>query len=288
MGGGFVDSVRRLSKAPNEDIQQACDDYGQRWLTELEIEAAVLLHTEAAMLESTDFPFHMRSARRWMERLDPSRRPWLERQWYLILTYHFMGSLEFLQARATLQAATKAFPRDVEFLLAFGTLNETWGWTSKDDDNLLSALAQYESILQLKPELEEAHLRRGRVMSLLGRHVEAIDALQKVLSRTSDPALSTIAHLTLGGIYKARGDRDESIRAYRAAINLSPGCQSAAIALAHALHFSGETDNSLKVLSEYMTLDVVGLQEDPWFSYLMGNVSELSSLLQSLRLEVRQ
>jgi tetratricopeptide (TPR) repeat protein len=287
MDGGFSESVRRLSRAASEDIQQACEDYGQRWLTELEIEAAVLLHTEAAMFESTDFPFHIRSARRWMGHLDPSRRPWLERQWYLILAYYFMGSLDFREARATLEAAIKAFPHDDELRLAYGTLNETWGWTAKDDDRLLVALEQYESILKAKPGLEEARLRHGRVMSLLERHSEAVEELQSVLSRTIDPVLATIAHLTLGDIYKARGDLDESVRAYREAINLSPGCQPAAIALAHGLHDAGKTEDSLEVLSEFMKRDLGDPLEDPWFRYQMGNATELGSLLQSLRLEVR-
>ncbi len=74
MQGQSRGAVRILSRAPREDIARAAQDYGGRWLSEPQIRAAVLLHTEAILTGAGDFRFHVDAARHWMGRAETSER----------------------------------------------------------------------------------------------------------------------------------------------------------------------------------------------------------------------
>jgi tetratricopeptide (TPR) repeat protein len=287
MKGQSRDAVRALSRAGREDIARAVQDYGGRWLTEPQIRAAVLLHTEAILMDEGDFRFHVDAARHWIRRAEPNERKDFERHWYILLAYHFMGSVRTSQARAVLESAILEFPSDGELRLALGTVYETGAWIENDTTFLIKAAEQFHLILGGDPNSVEVHLRLGHVLAMQNKTNEALAELEWVLSRTEDPQFQLVSHLTIGMLHKKAGRLDEAIESYRNAMTLAPRCQAAAMALAHMLHASGDHEGSLRCLEQFFKQAELGRNNDPWFGYLLGHFDRYEALLREMRADVR-
>jgi len=287
MKGEFRGAVRVLSRAPREDIVRAVEDYGGRWLTEPQIRAAALLHTEAILLGTGDFRLHVEAARRWMGKAKASERKDFERRWFLLLAYYFMGSVQTSEARAVLESAILEFPRDGELRLALGTVYETAAWIEDNAAFLNNAEQQLRAVVAAEPDSEEARLRLGRVLAMQNKVDEAMTELAWVLSRTEDTQFQLVAHLTIGAVRKEQGELDEAIESYRQATALDPACQVAAIALAHLLHAKGDPEGSLHLLEGFFERSEAR-SDDLWFRYLLGHSDRYENLHRDLRAEVRR
>ncbi len=289
MAGQFRPAVRKLSEVSPTDLESVCEEYGERWLTVPQLKAAALLHTEAVLFEEGDFKFHASAARRWMRRAEFASYETFERRLFLLMSYHFMGTGQPWETRAVLEAALLDYPEDREFCLALGTLFETSGWTRKDAATLRRAEDQYRFILDKDPGFGEARLRLGRVLALLGRIDQASVELNGFLSTTEDKQFCLVGHLTVGAIHEEREELEEAVEAYSRATALNLKCQSASIALAHALHRTGDHEGSLSTLEEFLEQDEVDISraEDPWLRYLLGHSHRFEELLQDMRAEVR-
>ena len=289
MKGQFRPAVRELSDVPPADLEKVCDEYGERWLTEPQLKAAALLHAEAILFEEGDIKFHTSAARRWMQRVELEISKDFERRWFLLMSYHFMGTGQPWETRAVLEAALLDYPEDREFVLALGTLFETSGWVRRDAASLRKAEDQYRFILDKDPGFAEARLRLGRVLALLGRVDRAFVELNGVLSTTKDKQFRLVGHLAMGAIHEEREELEEAVEAYRRATALNLECQSASIALAHALHRAGDLEGSLWTLEKFLERDEGGIfrADDPWLDYLLGHSHRFGELLRDMRAEVR-
>jgi tetratricopeptide (TPR) repeat protein len=295
MEGNYQNAARALAGVPTKELEAAIEAYRETVIHDSHVKAALLLHTEVVVWTDRDEPFHIRKARAWMRELDAYRRRPFEKNWFLVLGYFYMISLD-LEAQPTLEAAASVFPNDVDILLALGTWKETAGWMRRDMDLLEEAEAVYRDILQKEPEMSEAMVRMGRVLALLDREEEALRYLERGLDPRQDPALRFAALLTSGDIYWERGDPAKAIECYRAAVDLDPGCQAAVVALSHALHESGDAGRSYEMVYEFFigkstTTEEVFKQQgefDLWWRYSLRHSNRLNSLLKELRKEVRQ
>ena len=287
--GQFRSAVRELSDVSPTNLEKVCEEYGERWLTVPQLKAAALLHTEAVLFEEGDLKFHTSAARRWLRRAEFGFYRNFERRLFLLMSYHFMGTGQPWETRAVLEAALLEYPEDREFVLALGTLFETSGWVRKDAASLRKAEDQYRLILDKDPGFAEARLRLGRVLALLGRADQAFVELNGVLSTTKDKQFRLVGHLAMGAIHEEREELEEAVEAYRRATALNLECQSASIALAHALHRAGDLEGSLWTLEKFLERDEGGISraEDPWLDYLLGHSHRFGELLRDMRAEVR-
>ncbi len=94
--------------------------------------------------------------------------------------------------------------------------------------------------LAADPELVEASLRLGRVLTQLQRHDEALPHLRKAIASATDPASPTYAHLFMGDATQALGQLDEARRQYENAIAIFPDSQAARLALGFVLRSLGD------------------------------------------------
>lgn len=287
MTGQSRGAVRILSRAPGEDIARAAEDYGGRWLTELQIRAAVLLHTEAILMGAGDFRFHVDAARHWMRQAETSEREDFKRHWFALLAYYFMDSVRIPEARAVLESAVLEFPNDRELRLALGTLYETAAWVQDNSAFLNQAEQQLRTVVASEPDSVEARLRLGRVLAMQNKADEALTELAWVLSRTEDPQFQLVAYITIGGIRKGESELDAAIESYREALSLDPTCQVAAIALAHAQHANGDREGSLRLLEQFFEQAELGSGGDLWFRYLLGHSDRYEALLLAMRADVQ-
>ncbi len=102
----------------------------------------------------------------------------------------------------------------------------------------------------------EARLRLAQVLSARGARDEA-RAIADALIADGSEAVAEDAHALLVELARARGDRGEALRLLRAAVGRSPDDPAPAMALADALHESGETAEALAVL------DALAAQAEP-------------------------
>lgn len=291
--GDHRDASRALANWNREQVDAAGLEFRQKRPDPGQIKAAALLHTEIILLRLDDYDFHLNHARIWIRELAPPAREAFERRWLLMLGYFYMKSFGSGDTSA-IQEAQKAFLDDVELHITFGALNETSGWMGHDDDALGMAETQYRIVLDAEPDHAEALIRLGRILALTGQDKDAYDRLKRGLERTQDARLQLAGLLSLGEVHLERGETAEAVQSFRAALALDPACQTSVMALAIALHKTGDSRGSRRVIHEYFlpkkrqpSSSTSSREFNLWWRYLLDKGDCFESLLAELRKETR-
>ena len=261
---------------------------------------AALVHTERALAahDRDNFPewrYQLRMARTYVEKLasrDPSTP--FPRTWCLM-------TLAYLQGRYSLRAAKEfgdwahdAVGDSPELFLAMGATQEM-GWTAQHEErvdsqfkgDLKDAERAYRNALSAQPDLVEARLRLGRVLTLHGDTEGAVRILAEI-GEGSEGAYRYLARMFEGDLCERRGDAAEAERRYLAATALLPRAQSAYMALGHLRHSMGARAAAAADVRA-TTLDTsVPDAADPWFWYSRGLSWRGNGYLADLREMIRQ
>jgi tetratricopeptide (TPR) repeat protein len=261
---------------------------------------AALIHTERAIAahDRDNFPewrYQLGVARKYVEKLasrDPSTP--FPRTWCLM-------TLAYLQGRYSLRAAKEfgdwahdAVGDSPELFLAMGATQEM-GWTAQHEEgvdsqfkgDLKDAERAYRNALSAQPDLVEARLRLGRVLTLHGDTEGAVRILAEI-GEGSEGAYRYLARMFEGDLCERRGDAAEAERRYLAATALLPRAQSAYMALAHVRHSTGARAAAAADVRA-TTLDTsVPDAGDPWFWYSHGLSWRANGYLADLREMIRQ
>jgi tetratricopeptide (TPR) repeat protein len=286
------------------------------------VKAGAMLHTHAArgLRAGRDMPAsesHMELASLYVllaDRLpaDQDLRSF-SRRWYLAAALERQQYLETESARAYLDAGLQRFPEDADLLLAKGSLEETLG-TWRQLDGLTAGTTRltrtvpaplrtrvearvhvqqaeelYRRALAAAPLREEAHLRRGRTLGLLGRREEAETELDWVLTRGEDLHFQYLAFLFRGRLHEEDGQLEAAAVDYRAAATLAPAGQTAHVALGHVLDRLGDLAASRESLDRAVSRSSrLLVPVDDWWVYPYGQMRRLESLLAELTIEARR
>jgi TolB-like protein/DNA-binding winged helix-turn-helix (wHTH) protein/Tfp pilus assembly protein PilF len=113
------------------------------------------------------------------------------------------------------------------------------------DWNFPAAEKEFRQTLDLNPNYSTAHQWYAELLSLLGRHQEAIREENTAL--TLDP-LSTIIHHELAGMLRDAGRYDEAIDVYRKTLKLNPQFYTAYWEMSWALRRQGNILESIHAL----------------------------------------
>lgn len=162
--------------------------------------------------------------------------------------------------------------------------------TSRADrrGHLEQAEKELRAAFAADPALAEAHLRRGRVLLLLGRAPEAEAEIEWVLREGRDPARRYLALLFEGRLREGRGDLAGAAESYRAAGATDPDGQTAHVALGHVLDRLGDVAGSRDALGRAVAkASRLAVPPDPWWTYPYGQGDRVDPLLAELRLEAR-
>lgn len=294
-------ALEALGERPDRSLREAVTEAVRllraRQVPAFSVPAAVLLHTDRALLErergeSDAEEFQLTLAR---ELVGPAARlPEFEsfgRRYYLAAAEAWQVGEDWALARQLLDEGLKLFPREAPLLVARAALEETLAaFREKDDGPVqrkmsnrreaprllrraadarqgrIEAIGLLRRAVAAAPDSEEARLRLGRTLLEVGETEEGL-ALLDGLRAARDPGVGYLAWLLRGGALERAGRLREAIDSYRAALALEPRGQVARVALAHALDEAGLPGASAAVAEGLATVMRHPGFDDPWWTY---------------------
>ncbi len=148
---------------------------------------------------------------------------------------------------------------------------------------LESAERHLREALAVDPDLVEARVRLGHVLSLLGRPAPARQQWTEALQARPVAPLGCLARLFLGRDAGRAGEWHEALSQFREATRDCPGAQSAHLGLSLALRETGDRPGAKNEARAAMGLDPVA--GDPWLRYGSEPRRGVAEMLAELRRE---
>jgi tetratricopeptide (TPR) repeat protein len=235
------------------------------------------------------------------------------RRWFLLAGLVCFGTGEFERSQSVFESGLKLFRSDPYLLLALGTLEEKLGSARTYDpplgsqqydgrhsgleehmkpvaartQHLAAAASDFRKALGAEPKVLEAQLRLGRVLFLQGHEANAQVELEAVEHAAPDAATRYLATLFQGGLQEKERRFLQAAQAYGRAASYLGGAPTAYIALAHALDVVGDRARVADLLDRALQPAGTTPPQDPWWTYVMGQVHEAEPLYRELQAEVR-
>jgi tetratricopeptide (TPR) repeat protein len=222
------------------------------------------------------------------------------RQWYRA-TAAWMQHVEDHDT-VHLDHARELFPADPDILFLSGTQRETYAASriqsavrsavlpfgvsfavGSERSELREAEGFFRRALESKPDHGEARLRLGRVLGVLGRHVDAARELGQARASLDDDVLRYYGELFLGAEEESLGQYDAAFDAYHRAAALYPTAQSPWLALSQLARRRGDRTAALRALQQVFDLPSEPDRDDPWWTYYVSQARNTDQLLEDLR-----
>ena len=143
-----------------------------------------------------------------------------------------LKALELDNSLAAPHAALGVVKRDFE-----------WDWSGAEEE--------FQRAIELNPGYVEAYHWRGTLLSMLGRHAEALREKNKALA--IDP-LSVVIRTDLARMFYFSRDYDQSLEQYRSALDMDPNFGSAHVWLSHVYEQKGLFEQAISELKTGMRL----------------------------------
>jgi TolB-like protein/Flp pilus assembly protein TadD len=145
-------------------------------------------------------------------------------------------------------AALKALELDSSLAEPHATLGVVkrdfeWDWSGAEEE--------FQRAIELNPGCAEAYHWRSTLLSMLGRHAEALR--EKTRALALDP-LSVVIRTDLARMFYFSRDYDQSLDQYRAALDMDPHFGSAHLWLAHVYEQKGLFEQAISELKTGMHL----------------------------------
>ncbi len=103
-------------------------------------------------------------------------------------------------------------------------------------------VSAYDRVLELAPDLADAHNSRGRALMALNKHAEALDCFRESIRLKPSQA---VAQFLQGDALLQLGKLDEASASFEEALRLEPNFAAAVDGRCHALYSKGELDEML-------------------------------------------
>lgn len=222
------------------------------------------------------------------------REPSFVRDWWLMVISVFQGQFNLVMANELGRLARDSVGESPELWLAIG-VTEEMAWTVSDDagvkyafnGDLQDAESAYRRALAGQPDLVEARVRLGRVLTLRGAIDESIRVLGAI-GAGEDAESRYLARLFEGEALERRGEVAEAEQRYFAAFAAVPRAQSARLALAHLRHLNGQRAEATATVRATAADRGAADDTDPWFWYTRGLLWRAPEYLQGLRTTVQR
>jgi tetratricopeptide (TPR) repeat protein len=155
------------------------------------------------------------------------------------------------------------------------------------DTELRTAAAAFEQAAQDPALRLDAMLRLGRVRSLLGESEAALSLFRDVATQSQQSDLQYLAHLFAGRTFLGRRESASAIRAFRSALSIKPGTQSAALPLASLLYLEDRRTEVADLIDHLLEAPSIG-QGDPWADYLAPGYRDWPGFINRVREGLRR
>lgn len=276
-----VDAVRQV-KDPVALLRDFTDA-GNPWPATPRREAAFALDLAEPALFSTRAETR-RAGHDFLDRFSRLVRPPLEpdqfeRYWYFSALTLLEGTMRPDVTSRYVERALRRFPDEPRFVLSRAIVTDQ-DWSSKGGDRFTVTGAAdasdaerighaYGAAMAFPDTGVEARVRYGWFLHRTTRDQEALAVLTAAgASPIADRSLNYLRHLFLGHVRFSLGQPEEAIAAYRTALDVQPGAQSARVALMNALAIQGD-----RVPAEALAEQVQSTTDDaidPWWMYRQG------------------
>jgi VWFA-related protein len=164
--------------------------------------------------------------------------------------------------------------------LARGVMLEQQLGEGSDSPRSQEILAAYANAAKGETALE-ATLRSAWFAVRHGAAQQAVASLQEQTAPSSDPYVRYIYAMVQGHALRAVGRAEAAEAAYRRALEVSPGAQSARVALLTLMLSRGQTEEAEKLAESVQTAGRD--QIDPWWTYSRGDARMFPAILARLR-----
>ena len=225
------------------------------------------------------------------------------RGWYLAVAAFMQSRTRVADLVPHLERARRLFENDPDVLFATAMLHETMASPEVQDAVLEQPLPPglkplvtaarihfgeartfFRRAVERRPGFTEARIRLGRVLSLLGRHEDAVRELETVAMDGADDRLRYLAALFLGGAREALGRHQAAVESFQRAAALYPAAQSPHVALSRLARASGNHAGAVASLQKILVMPrEESAREDPWWRYLRPGETDPAALLSAWR-----
>ncbi len=182
--------------------------------------------------------------------------------------------------------AVERCPGEARLHLAHALVSEQqWlrGTASENED--AEILHRYEQAMKFQETAPEARMRAAWFLCREGKLDQALALVQAAPSTNTDRYVQYLTELVRGQILRALNRPDDAAQAFRGALTVWPGAQSARVALMTLQLNRGERQEAadLAAAAETASPD----QFDPWWTYWLGDYRIYPAIFAKLR-EVAQ
>jgi tetratricopeptide (TPR) repeat protein len=178
--------------------------------------------------------------------------------------------------------AVERCPREGRLHLAHAIISEQqWLRGTAGAREEAGILDRYHAAINFPDTAAEARMRAAWFLSRVGKLDEALALAEVRPPGGTDPYVLYLTDLVRGQILRARGRLDEAEKAYRDALTIWPGAQSARVALMTLRLSRGDRQEAAK-LAEAVEM-AAGTQFDPWWTYWLGDYRAYPTIVAKLR-----
>jgi tetratricopeptide (TPR) repeat protein len=168
--------------------------------------------------------------------------------------------------------------------LAYAILSEQqWLHGTARADAETSILERYQAAIKSPDTAAEARMRTALFLYRVGKLDEALPLANVDPPPDTDPYVRYLSDLVRGQILRASRRDEDAANAYRAALTIWPGAQSARVALMTLLLSHGNRQESAQLAEAAETEAASGNQYDPWWTYWLGDYRVYPAIVAHLR-----
>jgi VWFA-related protein len=212
-----------------------------------------------------------------------------ERTWHWTTLSIVQGTLRPDLAEPFVRRALERFPEEPRFVLARAIVaDQRWHQQllSGGAGGSEAVLPKIEAAVANPETAGEARVRLGWALHRAGRFNDALARLDEVAdARSPDITMRYLRQLFRGHTLDALGRKGDAIDAYRAALVVVPGAQSARIALMNLHLRRGDRAEALALAESVQTAPAT--QPDPFWSYWQADFRFYPALIARVREMVR-
>ena len=226
---------------------------------------------------------------------DPGKDP-VARLWYVATITYMLEKGDYASANLHIARARLLFPDDPAILFERGYYHEAFASpfmrtaALESGIDVRSARADldeaddlYGRAIRGDPRFAEARMRRGHVLGLLGRHLDAAEELRLALLSLDGSKDRYYAELFLGHAEESLGNRAAAREHYGQAAALYPRAQSPLLALAVLARQLGDRAGAQDAMRQLLALPPArDMTADPWWRYYRWQMVDYRARLTEL------
>jgi tetratricopeptide (TPR) repeat protein len=180
--------------------------------------------------------------------------------------------------------AVERCPGEARMQLAYAIISEQqWLRGSVGSNETDAIFERYQAAIKSPDTAAEARMRAAWFLCRLGRLDEALALAEVAPPAGTDPYVLYLTDLVRGQVLRARGRPEAAEQAYRDALAIWPGAQSARVGLMTLALSRGDRQQAAQLAEAAETEAASGDRPDPWWTYWLGDYRAYPAIVTHLR-----